>query len=71
MQATALRATTASTASYISTPGPFYTTSVMSTVKRFMNYYQSNILEINYNQQLTNGMNPDYLRELPAHCLKH
>ena len=33
--------------------------------------YKHNVLEINYNQQLTNSMNPDYARELPAHYLKH
>ena len=33
--------------------------------------YKHNVLEINYNQALTNGMNPDYARELPAHYLKH
>ena len=34
-------------------------------------YYSRNVMEINYNRQLTNGMNPDHARELPAHYLKH
>ena len=65
MQATtAPRATTASTASYISTNGP-----ILHDITHV--YCNSNVLEINYNQQLTNGMNPDYVRDLPAHYLKH
>ena len=50
-----------------------YTTSATSTVKRLMTNYKHivNVLGINYKQQLTNGMNPDYARELPAHYLKH
>ena len=71
MQATtAPRATTSSTASYISTPGPVLRDISHVYCEQIDDHYNSNVLEINYNQQLTNGMNPDYVRELPAHYLK-
>ena len=72
MQATtALRAATSSTASYITTPGPVLHDISHVHCEEIDDYYNCNVLEINYNQQLTNGMNPDYARELPAHYLKH
>ena len=72
MQATtAPRTTTASTTSYISTSGPILHDISHVYCEELDAYYNSNVLEINYNQQLTNGMNPDYVRDLPAHYLKH
>ena len=72
MQATtAPRAATSSTASYITTPGPVLHDISHVHCEEVDDYYNCNVLEINYNQQLTNGMNPDYARELPAHYLKH
>ena len=63
-------AATSSTASYITTPGP-----VLHDISHVhcegADDYNHGILEINYNQQLTNGMNHEYARELPAHYLKH
>ena len=59
------RAATSSTVSYITTPGPvLHDISHVHCDEIDDNYYR-NVLEINYNQQLTNGMNPDYVRELP------
>ena len=71
MQTTsAPRAATSSTASYISTPGP-----VLQDISHVHFdegvYDYNNTLEINYNRQLTNGMNHNYASELPAHYLKH
>ena len=43
----------------------YYMTSAMFIVEKL------NTLEINYKQQLTNGMNHEYARELPAYYLKH
>ena len=72
MRATAApRAATSSTASYITTPGPVLHDISHVYCEKIDDYYMCNVLEINYNQQLTNGMNPDYARELPAHYLKH
>ena len=72
MQATtAPRAATSSTASYITTPGPVLHDISHVYCEESDDYYRHNVLEINYNQQLTNGMYPDYARELPAHYLKH
>ena len=67
---TAPRAATSSTASYITT-GPVLHDISHVRCEEIDDYYNRNVLEINYNQQLTNGMNPNYARELPAHCLKH
>ena len=67
---TAPRAATSSTASYITTPGP-----VLHDISHVhcegADDYNHGILKINYNKQLTNGMNHEYARELPAHYLKH
>ena len=71
MQATsAPRAATSSTASYITTPGPELhdISHVHCDGESYENY---NMLEINYNQQLTSSMNHNYANELPAHYLKH
>ena len=65
MQATtALRAATSSTASYITTPGPVLH-NISHVYCEEIDDYNHNVLEINYNQQLTNGMNPDYACTLP------
>ena len=72
MQATiAPRAATSSTVSYIRTPGPVLHDISHVYCEEIDDYYKHNVLEINYNQQLTNGMNHNYARELPAHYLKH
>ena len=67
---TAPRAATSSTASYITTPAPILH-DISHVYCEEIDDYKRNVLEINYNQQLTNGMNPDYARDLPAHYLKH
>ena len=72
MQATAApRAATSSAASYISTPGPVLHDISHVHCEEADDHYNNNTLEINYNQQLTNGMNHNYARELLAHYLKH
>ena len=69
---TAPRAATSSTASYITTPGPvLHDISHVHCEEEACDYYNHNQLEINYNQQMTNGMNHNYASELPAHYLKH
>ena len=71
MQATTAPADASSTASYITTPGPVLHDISHVHCEEIDGYYKRNVLEINYNQQLTNGMNPDYACELPARYLKH
>ena len=72
MQATtAPRAATSSTASYITTPGPVLHDISHVYCEEIDDYHKHNVLESNYNQRLTNGMNPDYARDLSAHYLKH
>ena len=60
----------ASTASYITTPGP-----VLHDISHVhcegQAYDGDNMMEIDYNRQLTSSMNHNYARELPAHYLKH
>ena len=65
------RAPTPSTASYISTPGPVLHDISHVYCEELSDHYSSNAFEVNYSQQITNGMNPAYVRELPAHYLKH
>ena len=64
---TAPRAPTPSTASYISTPGPVLHDISDVHCEELSDHYCSNPLEVIYNQQI----NPEYVRELPAHYLKH
>ena len=47
------------------------TTSVMFTVKRLMTTTITMCWRSTTTNKLTNGTNPDYARELPAHYLKH
>ena len=68
---TAPRAATSSTASYITTSGPVLHDISHVHCEEIDDHYNRSMLKINYNQQLTNGTNPDYARELPAHYLKH
>ena len=62
---TAPRAATSGAASYMTTPGP-----VLHDVSQ-LHCGEVEDCNYNYNQQLTNGMNHEYARELPAHYLKH